>query len=79
MLKLLRLVYYYYYYYYLREEGRRRAYKKVTENGEWRRLHNEKIGSLYCSRYVVKIIKSRRLRWEEHLARMEDVGVLSTF
>ena len=42
------------------------------ENGEWRRLHNEEIHSLYRSPYIVRVIKSRRLRWAGHVARMEE-------
>ena len=41
-------------------------------NGEWRRLHNEKLHGLYCSPNMVKVIKSRRLRWAGHVARMEE-------
>ena len=37
----------------------------------WRRLHNEELLSLYCSPNVVRVIKSRRLRWAGHAARME--------
>ena len=42
------------------------------ENGEWRRLHNEELHSLYHSPNIVRMIKSRRLRWAGHVARMED-------
>ena len=42
------------------------------ENGEWRRLHNEELYSLYRSPNVVRVIKSRRLRWAGHIARMEE-------
>ena len=44
----------------------------MDENGEWRRLHNEELHSLYRSPYVVRVIKPRRLRWARHLARMEE-------
>ena len=44
---------------------------KRDENGEWRRLHNEEIHSLYCASHIVRVIKSRRLRWAGHIARME--------
>ena len=45
---------------------------KRDKNGEWRRLHNEEIHSLYRSPNIVRLIKSRRLRWAEHVARMEE-------
>ena len=45
---------------------------KRDENGEWRRLHNEELHSLYRSPNVVRVIKSRRLRWAGHVARMEE-------
>ena len=45
---------------------------KGDENGEWRRLHNEKLYSLYCSLNIIRVIKSRRLRWTGHVARMEE-------
>jgi hypothetical protein len=38
--------------------------------GEWRKLHNEKINDLYFSRNIVRVIKSRKMRWAGHVARM---------
>ena len=38
---------------------------------EWRRLHNEELHILYSSQNIVRVIKSRRLRWAGHVARME--------
>ena len=48
-------------------------------NGEWRRLHNEELQSLYRTPNIVRVIKSRRLRWAGQEARMEEGRVLSKF
>ena len=45
---------------------------KRDENGEWRRLYNEELHSLYRSSNIVRVIKSRRLRWAGHVARMKE-------
>ena len=43
---------------------------------EWRRLHNEELNDLYSSPNIVRVIKSRRMRWTGHIARMvEERGV----
>jgi len=39
-------------------------------NGEWRRLYNEKLNDLYRSPNIVRMIKSRGLRWADHVARI---------
>ena len=43
--------------------------------GEWR-LHNEELSDLYCSPNIVRVIKSRRMRWAGHVARMGEERVL---
>ena len=44
--------------------------------GECRRLHNEELNDLYSSPNIVRVIKSRRMRWAGHVARMyEERGV----
>ena len=45
---------------------------KRDENGEWRRLRNEELHRLYHSPNTVRVIKSRRLEWVGHVARMEE-------
>jgi hypothetical protein len=40
--------------------------------GKWRKLHNDELPDLYSSPSIIRIIKSRRMRWAEHVARMGD-------
>jgi hypothetical protein len=40
--------------------------------GEWRRLHNKELYALYSSPSIIRVIKSRRLRWAGHVARMGE-------
>ena len=46
--------------------------KRDDVTGEWRKLHNEELNDLYCSPNIVRVIKSRRMRWEEHVARVGE-------
>ena len=50
--------YYYYYYYYT--------------TGEWRKLHKEVLSDLYSLPNIVRVVKSRRMRWAENVARMGE-------
>ena len=43
--------------------------KRDEEIGEWRKLHNEEFQVLYSSPNIVRLIKSRRMRWAGHVAR----------
>ena len=45
---------------------------KRDENGEWRRFHKEELHSLYRSPNIVRVIKSRRLRYARLITRMEE-------
>jgi len=40
--------------------------------GEWRRLHNVELNDLYSSPNIFRVIKSRRMRWVGHVARMGE-------
>jgi hypothetical protein len=71
----------------LREEPRLRMFenrvlwricgpKRDEVTREWRKIHNEELNDLYSSPSVVRVMKSRRLKWAEHVARMgESKGV----
>jgi hypothetical protein len=64
----------------LREEHRLRVFEnrvlrrifgpKSEEDGSWRKLHNDELHNLYSSPNIVRVIKSRRMRWVGHVARM---------
>jgi hypothetical protein len=44
----------------------------MDENGSWRKLHNDELHSLYSSPKIFRVIKSRRMRWVGHVARMGE-------
>jgi hypothetical protein len=65
----------------LREEQRLRVFEnrvlrrifgpeRNEATGEWRRLHNEELNDFYSSPNIIWVIKSRRMRWAGHVARM---------
>jgi len=67
----------------LKEESRLRVFEnwamrrmfgpKMDEvTGEWRKLHNEELNDLYSLSNVFRMIKSRRMRWAEQVARMGE-------
>jgi hypothetical protein len=67
----------------LREEHRLRVFenrvlrrifgsKRDDVTGEWRRLHNEELQNLYSSPDIIRQVKSRRMRWAGHVARLEE-------
>jgi hypothetical protein len=65
----------------LREEHRLRVFEnrvlrifgpKREEDGSWRKLHNDELHSRYSSWNIVRVIKSRRMRWAGHAARMGE-------
>ena len=52
--------------------------KRDEVTGEWRKLHNEELSDLYSLPSIVLVVKSRRMRWAGHVARMgEGRGVHS--
>jgi hypothetical protein len=48
--------------------------KRDEVTGEWRKLHNEEFRDLYSSPSIIRIIKSRRMGWAGHVARMGRRG-----
>jgi hypothetical protein len=67
----------------LREEHRLRVFenrllrkifgpKRDEVIGGWTRLHNEDLHNFYCSPSIIRIIKSRGMRWTGHVARMGE-------
>jgi hypothetical protein len=66
----------------LREEHRLRVFEnkvlrkifgpKREEDGSWRKMHNDELHNLYSSPNIVRVIKSRRMRWAGQVARMGE-------
>jgi hypothetical protein len=67
----------------LREEHRLRVFenrvlrriygpKRDEVTGEWRKLHNKELYSLYSSPEIIRQVKSRKMRWARHVARMGE-------
>ena len=52
----------------------RRIFRPKTDEvkGKWRKLHTEELNDMYSSPNIVRVIKSRRMRWAEHVARMGE-------
>ena len=46
--------------------------KRDEVTGEWRKLHNEELSDLYSLPNIVRVVKSRRMRWAGHVARMGE-------
>jgi hypothetical protein len=67
----------------LREEHRLRVFanrvlrrifgpKRDEVTGEWKKFHNEELRDLYSSPSIIRIIKSRRMRWAGHVTRIGE-------
>jgi hypothetical protein len=73
----------------VREEHRLRVFEnrvlkriygpKREEDESWRKFHNDELHSLYSSPNIVRVIKSRRMRWAGHVACMEGGEVFTGF
>jgi hypothetical protein len=42
--------------------------------GSWRKLHSEELHKLYCLSSIIRMIRSRRMKWAGHVARIGDFG-----
>jgi hypothetical protein len=46
---------------------------------DWRRLHSEELHDFYASQNIIRVIKSRRMRWTGHVVRMVDEKCIQYF
>jgi hypothetical protein len=53
--------------------------KRDEVTGEWRKLHNEELHDRYSSLTIVRVIKSRRMRWARNVARMGEEEACAGF
>ena len=53
--------------------------KRDEVTGEWRKLHNEELTNLYSSPNIIRVLKSRKMRWVGHVALMGSVEVHTAF
>jgi hypothetical protein len=53
--------------------------KRNEVKREWRKLHNKELNDLYSSPSIVRVIKSRRMRWTRHAARMGEKRCVYSF
>jgi hypothetical protein len=52
---------------------------KREEDGSWRKLHNDELHNLHSSQNIVRVTKSRRMRWAGHVAHMGRGDVFTRF
>jgi len=52
--------------------------KRDEVKGEWRNLHNEELNDLFCSPNTVWVIKSRRMKWAGHVARIGEERLIQS-
>jgi 1,2-phenylacetyl-CoA epoxidase catalytic subunit len=53
-------------------ETKKKKKKRDEVTGEWRKLHNEELNNLYSFPDIIRQVKSRRMRWAEHVARVGE-------
>jgi hypothetical protein len=53
--------------------------KRDEVTGKWRKLHNKELHDLYSSPSIIRVIKSRRMRYAGHVARMGRIGTCISY